>query len=134
MSRWNNRSLARLGTKFFVLAFLLVEVPHGWSQSGNANAQSSTHMQMASIGDSLRRSGSAPLHILYLHGIGATGAGDSLLLRQRICSYLKDCTSPAGDSRGREYADLNEFALTALPPALTYMGSAIWNNQQEWNA
>jgi hypothetical protein len=72
MSRWNNENLAWLGTKFLVLALLLVEVPHGLSQSGNADAQSSGHMQVASIGDSLRRSGDAPLHILYLHGIGAT--------------------------------------------------------------
>jgi hypothetical protein len=100
----------------------------------SASAQSSSHQQMSSIGDSLLRTGNGPLHILYLHGIGATGAGDSLLLRQSICNYLKDCTSPAGDSHGREYADQGEFALNAQPPALTYLGSTVWKSQQEWNA
>jgi hypothetical protein len=134
MSRWNNQSLARLGTNFLVLALVLIEAPHLLSQSSNVDAQSSAHTQAASIGDSLRRSGDAPLHILYLHGIGATGAGDSLLIRQSICAYLKDCTSAAGDSHGREYADQGEFALNAQPPTLTYMGSAIWKSQQEWSA
>jgi hypothetical protein len=92
------------------------------------------HMQLASIGDSLHRSGDAQLHILYPHVIGATGGGDSLLLRQSFCSYLKDCTSAAGDSHGREYADQGECALNAQPPALTYMGSTIWKSQQVWNA
>jgi hypothetical protein len=100
----------------------------------NATAQTSSNQQMSSMGDSLLRTGNGPLHILYLHGIGATGAGDSLLLRQSICNYLKDCTSPAGDSHGREYADQGEYALTALPPTLTYMGATVWKNQQEWDA
>jgi hypothetical protein len=134
MSQWNTQSVARLGTRFLVLAFLLVEARCAFSQGGNGNDLSTTHRQTTSIGDSLRRAGDAPLHILYLHGIGATGPQDSLPLRQSICKELKDCTSPAGYSRGREYADQGEFALTAKAPTLTYMGSVIWNNQQEWNA
>ena len=33
--------------------------------------------QVSSIGESLQKAGQHPLHILYVHGIGATGAGDS---------------------------------------------------------
>jgi hypothetical protein len=89
--------------------------------------------QVMSIGDSLQRGGE-PLHILYVHGIGATGPGDSGLLRQSICKYLKDCTSPAGDFKGRDFADQGNFDLKAPPPALTYMGAQVWNSQVEWSA
>jgi hypothetical protein len=134
MIRRNHQRAARMGARILVLALILGGAPHGYAESGSANAQSFSHRQMSSMGDSLLRAGNEPLHILYLHGIGATGAGDSLLLRQSICNYLKDCTSPAGDSHGREYADQGEYALTSQPPTLTYMGSGVWMNQQEWNA
>jgi hypothetical protein len=103
---------------------------HGFAQT---NAAPPTKKQIMSIGDSLQRGG-GPLHILYGHGIGATGPGDSGLLRQSICNYLKDCTSPAGDFKGREFADRGNFDLNAPPPALTYMGAHVWNSQVEWNA
>lgn len=134
MIRLKNQSLTGWVAKFLVPAFLLADAPLGLPQSGGIEALTSTHQQVSSIGDSLRRSGDAPLHILYLHGIGATGPEDSLLLRQSICGYLKDCASSAGDSHGREYADQGEYALTGHPPTLTYIGSTIWKSQQEWNA
>jgi hypothetical protein len=106
-----------------------------WSGSGFAQTDSLTQnkAQVMSIGDSLERGGE-PLHILYVHGIGATGPGDSSLLRQSICKFLKDCTSPAGDFKGREFADQGEFGLNAKWPTLTYMGAPIWSSQVEWNA
>jgi hypothetical protein len=69
-----------------------------------------------------------------VHRIRTTSAGNSLLLRQCICSNLEDCSSGAGDSRRRECADQGEFALNPQPPALTHMGSIIWKSQKEWSA
>jgi hypothetical protein len=105
------------------------------AQSGDGTAPSSSHQQDISIGDSLRRAGSTPLHILYLHGIGAVNAGGSYVLRKEICNFLKDCTSPEGEiRRPREYADVEDFALNARIPALTYLGRDIWKTSEEWHA
>jgi hypothetical protein len=96
---------------------------------------------VASLGDSLRRGGGKQLHILYLHGIASNGPGDfdSWLLRKNICDFLKDCTTPAGQMDGTEYADQGEFALNAPPPNLAYLGQPIWHTDasgasEEWNA
>jgi hypothetical protein len=80
------------------------------AEGGEATAGSSNQKQAVSMGDSLLRPGSAPLHILYIHGIGAVGAGDSYALRKEICDFLKDCVNPQGETRlPREYADLEDF-------------------------
>ncbi len=89
--------------------------------------------QVSSIGESLRHAGQRPLHILYVHGIGATGAGGSRTFQKAICAFLKDCTVPAAPV-GRDYADRGEFENGAEPPAFAYMGNAVWGNKQEWSA
>lgn len=71
-----------------------------------------------------------PIHILYVHGIGQAGAGDSLLLRKGICKYLGECTVT---SLGRVYAD-GPFAVDSAPPTLSYMGERIWKSRDEWSA
>ena len=63
-----------------------------------------------------------------------TGDFDSWGLRKSICDHLGDCTSPAGEMAGHQYADQGEFALTAPAPALKYLGEPVWRSQQEWNA
>ena len=105
------------------------------AQDGDRTASSSNHQQDISIGDSLRRAGPAPLHILYLHGIGAVNAGGSYVLRKKICGFLKDCTNPEGViGQPREYADVEEFALNAPMPTLKYLGKDIWRTPEEWHA
>lgn len=71
-----------------------------------------------------------PIHILYVHGIGQDGAGDSLFLRNGICKYLGECTVT---NLGRVYAD-GPFAVASAPPTLAYMGVRIWKSQEEWSA
>jgi uncharacterized protein (DUF2237 family) len=61
-----------------------------------------------SLGDELQRSGTEPLHLIYIHGIGATGSGDSEALRKSICAHVKryvkeECTTVEGEPKGREY-------------------------------
>ena len=71
-----------------------------------------------------------PIHILYVHGIGQIGTGDSLLLREGICKYLGECTVK---SLGRVYAD-GPFAVDSEPPTLAYMGERVWKSRDEWSA
>lgn len=90
--------------------------------------------QITSIGDALRRPGNEPLHLLYIHGIGATEPYDSSDLRVSICRALKDCVVLGGVATGREYADRGAFDPNAPVPTLTYMGQPLWRSREEWLA
>jgi hypothetical protein len=62
-------------------------------------------------------------------------AGDSYVLRKKICDFLKDCTSPEGETRRpREFADVEDFDLKAPIPDLKYLGKDIWTTPEEWHA
>lgn len=89
--------------------------------------------QVSSIGESLRNAGQRPLHILYVHGIGATSAGGSLTFQKAICAFLNDCTTPVAAAE-RDYADSGEFENGAEPPAFKYMGNPVWGSKEEWSA
>ncbi len=107
------------------------------AQGGEATADYSNHKQEVSMGDSLLRPGSAPLHILYIHGIGAVGAGGSYALRKEICDFLRDCKTPQGEIRlSREYADVEDFdpGQGTKILAWTYLGDQIWKTKEEWHA
>ena len=101
-----------------------------------APSATTTAAGTATLSDSLNHAGERQLHILYIHGMAANGAGDydSWGLRKSICDYLKDCTSSAGEIDGHEYADQDEFALTAPLPTLQYLGRPIWRSAEEWHA
>jgi len=121
-----------------VLAALACLLAPAWCQTTPVTPATKP---VASLGNSLRRGGGKQLHILYLHGIASNGPGDfdSWLLRKNICDFLKDCTTPAGQMDGTEYADQGEFALNAPPPTLAYLGQPIWHTDpsgvsEEWNA
>jgi hypothetical protein len=103
-----------------------------------------TPTPLASLGDSLRHAGNKQLRIFYVHGMAANGPGDfdSWKLRKGICDFLRDCTSPAGELASVDFADQDEFALNAPPPALAFLGQPIWKTSasgisqisEEWNA
>jgi hypothetical protein len=91
----------------------------------------------SSLGDELSRMAGHEVHIFFIHGIGADGPGshDSRALRKSICSYLKDCLSPAGEQVGNyDYADRRHFAPDGPVPALKYMGKPVWTTAEEWRA
>jgi hypothetical protein len=88
--------------------------------------------EMSSIGKVLQNAGSRSVHILYVHGMEATGSGDSLVLQSGICEILKDCTLPS--SAVRDYADSGVFQNGAAPPPLEYMGKPVWSTPEEWSA
>ena len=90
--------------------------------------------QISSIGESLRNAGQHPLHILYVHGIGATGAGGSQIFQKAICGFLKDCVAPPAGPVARDYADSGVFAKDAEPPDLQYMHKPVWRSKEDWSA
>jgi hypothetical protein len=88
--------------------------------------------QISSIGESLHNAGQRPLHIRYIHGIGATGSGDSWTFQKHLCGFLKGCKVPKKFiSQGRDYADSGEFDIAAQPPPFRYMGNPVWTKQEE---
>lgn len=91
--------------------------------------------EMSSIGESLRNAGPRPVHILYVHGMSAMGAGDSWAFQKGICGFMKGCqltNTPVPVKR--EYVDRGAFQSGANPPAFDYMGKPIWSNPGEWSA
>jgi hypothetical protein len=89
--------------------------------------------QTSSMGESLRNAGPRPLHILYVHGIGALSAGGSRTFQKAICTFLRDCQAPAAPVE-RDYAESGEFAPGAAPPTFTYLGRPVWRSSEEWSA
>lgn len=89
---------------------------------------------LTNIGDALDSADRHPVHILYVHGIDQVGAGDSVLLRQSICSKLKLCDVADWKNAGVEFADKGEFDPAVQPPALEYLGSPVWKSAAEWHA
>jgi hypothetical protein len=105
---------------------------HAQSSSSSVPSQSPS-----SLGDELQHAKGKEIHIFYIHGIGSEGPHDrdSQALRQSICNYVKDCTSPAGNEIGQwDYADQDEFRLDAVVPALSYLDSPVWRTPEEWHA
>jgi hypothetical protein len=89
---------------------------------------------LTSIGDALDSPDHHPVHILYVHGINQTGAGDSSLLRESICTRLKLCDVKDWKNAGVEFPDRGEFADGVNPPMLAYLGSPVWKSADEWHA
>lgn len=89
--------------------------------------------QISSIGETLRNAGQHPVHILYVHGIGAISSGGSQIFQKAICAFLKDCTAPAGPM-ARDYADSGIFQAGGDPPAFEYMERPVWRSKEDWSA
>lgn len=89
---------------------------------------------ITTIGDALNSPDHHPVHVLYIHGIGQAGAGDSALLRNSICSRLRLCAAGDWKNAGVEFADKGEFSPGVKPPTLAYLGEPVWHNEEEWQA
>lgn len=88
--------------------------------------------EMSSIGRVLKQAGTRSVHILYVHGMDATGSGDSVIFQEGICRILKDCSLPS--SATRDYADTGIYAKGSAPPPFEYMGIPVWSTPDEWSA
>jgi hypothetical protein len=121
----------------FFLAFL---VPAFAYAQNSPNVQTpAVAKQVMSLGDEMQRPGIEPLHLIYMHGIGATGPGDSEQLRKSICAHVKtyvkeECTTAEGEPKGREYADDGIFEISKGEPDLAYMGTRVWGSPEQWHA
>jgi len=88
---------------------------------------------LSTIGESLRNAGQRPLHILYVHGMAATGAGESLVFQRSLCKSLKGCVISKAPQYDRDFADAGIFANGAAPPPFQYMQKNVWS-QDNWQA
>ena len=120
-------------------AILLLLAALSWSQSATPAPTKST----PSLTDSIKRVNTekTQLHFLYVHGMGASGPGESASadLRKSICKFLRDCTTTEGEFDGTDYADAGDFALNSPPPSFRYLGQSLWKAEangtsEEWNA
>jgi hypothetical protein len=103
------------------------------AQTTTASASQPCSALEPSLGRVLCESGDHSVHILYIHGIGATKADDSLQFRKSLCHKLIGCDfakdqAPVGPP---EYADGGDFAANT-PPDYRYMGSPIWYGPDDW--
>jgi hypothetical protein len=126
-------TVTRLSTVLLSLLIVAAVLENCRAQSGVVDGGPQNRSQTSSIGALLSKSAGRPLHILYVHGIGATGAGDSLEFQKGVCAWVKGCTVPA-TAVSRDYADSGEFAGGAAPPRLEYMGTGVWTTTQDWSA
>jgi len=117
------------------LALIAGVPPNARAQGEVAGDGAQALNQISSIGESLDNAKQHALHILYVHGIGATGSGDSQTFQKRICRFLKGCkTRKTLVPIGRDYADSGVFDDAAQPPPFNYMGNPVWTKQEEWRA
>ena len=130
------RSLTPRVYETLLAMMLLAGVPaHALAQVKAVSESPQKLGQISSIGESLSNAKQRPLHILYVHGIGATGPGDSWTFQRRICSYLKGCKLPKKlVPEGRDYADSGVFGAAAPLPSFSYMGNPVWTKPEEWRA
>lgn len=89
--------------------------------------------QMSSLGDAIIHSDKNPLHIIYIHGIGAEGPSDSVKLQKSICKRVTDCTDKKFIHVKREWADKGVFS-PEMWPSYEYIGAKIWTSKKEWIA
>jgi hypothetical protein len=132
--------LARMMTTRVYIVLLALMSIAGAPANGRAQAKAivdgaKESNQVSSIGESLGNAKQHPLHIIYVHGIGATGAGDSQTFQRHICAFLKGCRVPKQlVPVGRDYADSGVYDSAAQPPSFIYMGNPVWTKQEEWRA
>ncbi len=119
-----------------LLTLLLIAVLGTLRAEGKVIEDGPQHLsEMSSVGQSLRTAGQHPVHILYVHGMDAMGAGDSWAFQKRICSFLEGCRVPDTPVPvEREYVNRGIFQIGANPPAFEYMGKAVWSSPVEWSA
>jgi hypothetical protein len=67
-----------------------------------------------------------PVHIIFLHGMRATGSGSSDAFQAALCARLPDCKGPI--------ARQTERIRLKWDGSFAYLGAPVWKNTQEWEA
>lgn len=73
----------------------------------------------------LLKADDASLHIVFLHGMGATGSGASFSFREALCARIPDCVGPAAVQTARIPLERQDYS---------YMSAAVWQSEAEWQA
>ncbi len=81
-----------------------------------------------SLGDLIAATTQSPVHIVYVHGMRADGAGASAAFRAGLCEHVRGLAS-RGDDYSR--AERSYFEVGPRPPA-TYLDEPIWRSDEEW--
>src|SRR6266403_1550593 len=94
------------------------------AQSDAAAAGARDIHHVSSLGESLHDATRGPLHILYVHGIGAQGLGDSKKFQQGICRLIPSCKISKDPNKiipfSRDYADSGEYEIDGEAPQIKY--------------
>ncbi|MGI8839541.1 MAG: hypothetical protein ACR2F8_01950 [Caulobacteraceae bacterium] len=87
--------------------------------------------QTRSLGDLIDQTQERPVHILFVHGMRADGAGLARPFMEGLCRY-GPVRCPAGavapPAAQRHYIDLG------IRPSAEVTGSPVWRNEAEWRA
>jgi hypothetical protein len=86
-----------------------------------------------SLGDMLTAPGNRPIHIIYVHGMSATGRDNSLKFREALAAHL----ASTGQLQGAAPSTPETRRLLEKEPwpkHATINATTIWNSDDEWNA
>jgi hypothetical protein len=85
-----------------------------------------------SLGDLLSSRGTRPIHIIYVHGMAATGSNNSQTFRDALTNYLGSNRQLQGTAPNPETRRLLEFE--PRPTNASINGITVWNSNEEWDA
>jgi hypothetical protein len=86
-----------------------------------------------SLGDLLKARGTRPIHIIYVHGMAATGSNNSQEFREALTKHLQSTKQLKGVApSGPETRSLLE--AEGWPEHASINGTPIWKSDKEWNA
>jgi hypothetical protein len=79
-----------------------------------------------SLGDLLAAGGMRPIHIIYVHGMAATGRDNSLKFREALAAHLRAAPSQTDTQR--------LLQKEPRPTQAAINNAPIWNSDTEWDA
>lgn len=119
---------------FLLLILFLISVQAATAAIGRSRMTAGTPVPLASLrslGDVLAAARDAkpgrPVHILVVHGMRATGPGESLALVKAIQKQI-------GDERLKVSPITKNFLLEPWPRTATVGGQPIWRQESDWKA
>src|ERR1700722_7499986 len=86
-----------------------------------------------SLGDLLRSRGARPVHVIYVHGMAATGSNNSQTVREALTNHLMSTKQLQGAAPSDPVTRrLLEFERR--PTEASINGIRVWNSEEEWIA
>lgn len=79
-----------------------------------------------SIGDLIAESSGRPIHIMFVHGIRASGPGTSATFQTEMCREIDGCAEQPQPPR--------RFLVIGAAPPATFVGQQVWTTPEDWEA